>query len=84
MCVPWNGGPRAVHSSRSEQAKILVAEAEENNLGEKALNEIGGIGGACSFGAKLPCCGVCPGQALEESDLGPPDSKGLSRGAMTV
>ena len=39
VLLSWNGGFRAHVSCLAEQAKILVAEAEENNLSHKTWNE---------------------------------------------
>ena len=45
-------------SCLAEQAKILVAEAEENNLGDKAWDGVGGNGGTrslCEQGTTASC-----------------------------
>ena len=57
-CVPRDSGLAHV-SCLAEQAKILVAEAEENNLGNKMFNVRSGRGGTRAACASKRITALC-------------------------
>ena len=72
-------------SCLAEQAKILVAEAEENNLSLKVLNERWARWSSCSL-CEQQYQGVVKcalGWACWKAYLGRPEEDGLRRAAMT-